>query len=131
MIEFGEDLIERESEDRIKHFENVYERFSLSISREEGLPDMSVDSVDDYIAIDVSYSSPDAPAVSIIKEEIVVEEDSSLFLKEVSHDVFSPMIEEKNQCVSHFSLQDKRVLRSPIFDEYSNEEEEIPTSHFC
>ena len=52
-----------------------------------------------------------------------MEEDSSLFLQEVSHDVFSPRIEEKNQEVAHFSLQDKRVLRSPIFDEYSDEEE--------
>jgi hypothetical protein len=128
--ESGEDLIERESEDRSEYFANVDEIFSLSISREEGLPDMSVDSVDDCIAIDVSYSSPDAPVVSVVKEEIVVEEDSSLFLQEVSHDVFSPRIEEKNQEVAHFSLQDKRVLRSPIFDEYSDEEEQIPTLHF-
>jgi hypothetical protein len=55
---------------------------------------MSVDSVDDFIAIDVSYSSPDAPFVSVVKEEIVMEEDSSLFLQEVSHDVFSPRIEQ-------------------------------------
>jgi hypothetical protein len=45
--ESGEDLIERESEDRSEYFENVDEIFSLSIFREEGLPDMSVDSVDD------------------------------------------------------------------------------------
>ena len=63
---------------------------------------MSVDSVDDCISIDVSYSSLDAPIVSVLKEEIVVEEDSALFLQDVSHDVFSPRIEEKNQQVVHF-----------------------------
>ena len=55
---------------------------------------MSIDSVN-FIAIDVSYSAPDAPVVSILKEEIVVEEDSSLFLQEVSHDIFLPRIKEK------------------------------------
>jgi hypothetical protein len=33
------------------------------------------------------------------------------------------VIEEKNKEIAHFSLQDKRVLRSPIFDEYSDDEE--------
>jgi hypothetical protein len=80
-------------------------------------------SVDDCIAIDSLYSAPGAPVVSNLKEEIVVEEDSSLFLQEVSHDVISPMIEEKNQEIGHFSLQDKRVFLSPIFDEYLDEEE--------
>jgi hypothetical protein len=40
------------------------------------------------------------------------------------------VIAEKNQEIAHFYLQDKRVLSSPIFDEYSDEEEQIPTSHF-
>jgi hypothetical protein len=128
--EFCEDLIERESKDRSEYFENMDENFSLSISREESLQDMIDDSTDDCIAIDALYFSPDAPVVSDLKEEIVVEEDFSLFLQEVSHDVFSPVIEEKNQEIAHFSLQDKRVLGSPIFDEYSDEEEKIPTSHF-
>jgi hypothetical protein len=89
------------------------------------------DSDDDCIAIDALYSAPGAPAVSDLKEEIVVEEDSSLFLQEVSHDVFSPVIEEKNQEIAHFSLKDKRVLCSPIFDEYSDEEEQYPYITFC
>jgi hypothetical protein len=59
-----------------------------------------------------------------------VEEDSSLFLQEVSHDVFSPKFEEKNQEVTLFSLQNKIFLHLLIFDEYSNEEEQTPTSHF-
>ena len=88
------------------------------------------DSTDDCIAIDALYFSPNALVVSYLKEEIIVEEEFSLFLQEVSHDVFSPVIEENNQEIAHFSLQDKRVLCSPIFDEYSDEEEQIPTSHF-
>jgi hypothetical protein len=90
---------------------------------EEGLQDMIDDSIDDCIAIDALYFSPNAPVVSYLKEEIIVEEDFSLFLQEVSHDVFSPVIEEKNQEIAHFSLQGKGVLGSPIFDEYSDEEE--------
>jgi len=39
------------------------------------------------------------------------------------------VIEEKTQEISHLTLQDKRVLGSPIFYEYSDEEEKIPTSH--
>ena len=31
-----------------------------------------------------------------LEEDMVVEEDSSLFLQEDSHDIFSPRIEEKN-----------------------------------
>ena len=73
--ESGEDLIERESEDRSEYFANVDEIFSLSISWEEGLPDMSVYSVDNCIAIDVLYSSPDAPVALVVKEEIIMEED--------------------------------------------------------
>jgi hypothetical protein len=128
--ESGEDLIKRESKDKSEYFAVVDEIFSLSISQEEGLLDMIDDSVDDCIAIDALYSSPGTPVVSYLKEEMVVEEDSSLFLQEVPHDVFSPGIEEKNLEVSHFPVQNKRVVRSPIFDEYSDEEEKIPTSHF-
>jgi hypothetical protein len=94
----------------------VDEIFSLSISQEEGLPYMIDDRVDDFIAIDALYSAPGTHVVSDLKEETVVEEDSSLFLQEVPHDVFSPRIEEKNLDVSHFPVQNKRVVFSPIFD---------------
>jgi len=93
----------------------------LSISKEEVLPYMIDDSTDDCIAIDELYYSPNAPIVLNLKEEIVVEEDSSLFLQEFPHNVFSPGIEEKNQEIAHLSLQDKRVLFSPISNDYADE----------
>jgi hypothetical protein len=61
-----------------------------------------------------------------LKEELVVKEDLSSFFQEVSHDVFSPEIKEEDQQVAHFSEQDQGALSSPIFDEYSHEEKQIP-----
>jgi hypothetical protein len=113
---------------------------------EEGLPGMIDNSVDDYIAMDVSYSAPYTPVVSDLKEEMVVEEDSSLFLQEVSHDIFSPRIEEKNHVYEQpeatvidfpemdifnsyildgitILLVDHRYEGHPIFYEYSSDDE--------
>jgi hypothetical protein len=44
------------------------------------LPNMIAGSVDDYIAMDVLFSTPDTPIVLDLEEDIVVDEDSSLFL---------------------------------------------------
>jgi hypothetical protein len=74
---------------------------SLSISQEEVLLDMIDDRADDGITMDALFSTPSAPVVSVLKEE---------------------MVEEKNQEVVFFSLQDKRVLCSPTSNEYSEEE---------
>jgi hypothetical protein len=114
---------------------------------EEGLPGMIDNSVDDYIAMDVSYSAPYTPAVSNLEEEMIVEEDSSLFLQEVSHDIFSPRIEEKNHVyeqpeasvtvvpemdiLNSYILDgiiilevDHRYEGQPIFYEYSSDDEQ-------
>jgi hypothetical protein len=99
--ESGEDLIERESKDESEYFANTDENFSLSISQEEVLPDMIDDSIDDGVTMDALFSTPSTPVVSDLKEE---------------------MVEEKNQDISLFSLQDKRVMRSPTPEEYSEEE---------
>jgi hypothetical protein len=97
----GEDLIERERKDESEYFENTYENVSLYISQEEVLPDMIDDSTDDGITMDELFSAPSTPVVLDLKEE---------------------MVEEKNQDISLFSLQDKRVLCSPTLEEYSKEE---------
>jgi hypothetical protein len=65
--ESGKDLIKRESKDKSEYFAIVDESFSLSISQEEGLPDMIDDSVDDCIAIDALYSAPGTPIVLYLK----------------------------------------------------------------
>jgi hypothetical protein len=45
----------------------------------------------------VLASTPDEPVVSDLNEESIVEDDCSLFLHEISHDVFTFWIEEKDQ----------------------------------
>jgi hypothetical protein len=58
-----------------------------------------------------------------LNEQTVIEKYFSQILKEVSYDMFSPMIEEKNQKTTCHSLQDTEVFFSPIFDKYSDGEE--------
>jgi hypothetical protein len=99
--ESSEDLVERESKDESEYFANTDENFSLSFSQEELLPYMIDDSVDDGVTMDALFSTPSTPIVSYLKEEVV---------------------EEKNQDISLFSLQDKRVMYSPTPEEYSEEE---------
>ena len=71
-----------------------------------------------------------APNILDLKDEIVIEEYFPSILQKVPHDVFSPQIEEKDQDISCFSLQDKIILVSPIYDEFLDEEEKIPPSCF-
>jgi hypothetical protein len=87
------------------------------------------DDNEDFIAVEALVSAPDEPVVSDLKEEAIVEEDCSLFLHEISHDVFTFGIEKKDQEIIPF-LQDGGVLCSPSFDDYSDEEQQSPTSQF-
>jgi hypothetical protein len=87
------------------------------------------DSVEYFIVVEVLHFSPNEPAVPDLNEKIVEEEDSSRFLQEISQDVFAHGIEEKDQKIAHF-LQEGGVLCSPSFGEYSDEEQQSPTSHF-
>jgi hypothetical protein len=126
--ELCEDIDERESKDEIvSSNENMNEPFSLFIFQEESLPDMIHDCAYDCM-VDALYSSPSTHIVSYLKEEIVLEEDPSLFLQEISHEMFSPRIEMKNQEIAPV-LQDGGFLRSLGFDEYSDEEKQILASH--
>ena len=61
---------------------------------------------------------------------MVVDEDFSSVLRKVPDDVFSPKIEEKDQEVTCFCLQDKKKLVSPIYDKFLDEEEKIVASPF-
>jgi hypothetical protein len=99
--ESGKDLIERESEDTSEYLANTGEKFSLSIAQEEVLTDVIDDSIDDGITMDALFSALSTPVVSDLKEE---------------------MVEEKNPDITLFSLQDRRVLRSPTPEEYSEAE---------
>jgi hypothetical protein len=91
----------------------------LSISQEEVLLDMVDYSIDDCMAIGALYSAPSALVVSYLKEEIVVEEYSSFFLQKVSHDVFSPGIEEKNHDIDSDvdmkNFQDHTIDPFPLY----------------
>jgi hypothetical protein len=75
-----------ESEDNEEDFP-VFEADDLSISFED---------IIEYF-LDALASALDEPAVSYLNEEAIVEEDFSFFLHEISHDVFTFGIEEKDQ----------------------------------
>jgi hypothetical protein len=69
----------------------------------------------------VAYASD----LADLQEETIVEYDLSPFLQEVSHPLLVPEIEEEDQEIDHLFMQEKGVLDSPIFDEYSDEGEQI------
>jgi hypothetical protein len=75
-----------------------------------------------FIAIETSFSAPNEPVMSYLKEEAIVEEDCSLFLHEISHDFFTFGIEKKDREIIPF-LQDGRVFCSPEFIDYFDEEQ--------
>jgi hypothetical protein len=76
--------------------------------------------IEDFIAALVS--APDESVVSDLKEEAIVEEESSLFLHDISHDVFTFGIESKDREIVPF-LQDGGVLCSPSFDDHSGKKQ--------
>jgi transcriptional regulator of NAD metabolism len=75
-------------------FEN-YEFIEQMLSIVDGSPGYRVEA-------DVpSIPAYDDEDLLVFKEEMVVEEDFSLFLQEVSHDIFLPRIKEKNIMCEH------------------------------
>ena len=123
--ELSDDPIESKNEDETEFSdEDMGIILSLSNSQEQSFQG----NIDDYTNDSKAalYPVSDAFDVSDLKEELVVKEDLSSFFQEVHHDVFSPEIKEEDQQVTHFSEQDQGTLGSPIFDEYSDEEEQIP-----
>jgi hypothetical protein len=82
--------------------------------------------IEDFVS--ALASAPDELAVSDQSDEVVVgEEDCSLFLHEISHDVFTFGIEKEDLEIVPF-LQDEEVWCSPSFNDYSVEEQQSPTS---
>jgi hypothetical protein len=76
--------------------------------------------------LDELASTPDDLDVSDQSNEVVVgEEDCSLFLREISHDVFTVGIEKEGLEIVPF-LQDEEVWCSPRFNDYSFEEQQRP-----
>jgi hypothetical protein len=59
----------------------------------------------------------------------MVEMDCSLFLHEISHDVFTIGVEMEDREIVPF-LQNVGVLFSPNFDDYLEQEQQTPTSQF-
>jgi hypothetical protein len=89
----------------------------------------------------------DGENLLVFKDEMVVEEDSSLFLQEVAHDIFLPTIKEKNimyeqpeetvTTIPEMDIFDSYILHGitilevdhrnegkPFFDEYSSDDEQ-------
>jgi hypothetical protein len=108
-----------ESEDSEEDFP-VFKADDLSSSFEEIIEDF----------LDTLAYSPDEPAVSELNNEVVVvEEDCSLFLHEISHDVFTFGVETEERGIFPL-LQDGEALFPPDFDDYLEEEQQNPTSPF-
>jgi hypothetical protein len=101
-----------ESEDSEEDFP-VFEADDLSSSFEEIIEDF----------LDALASAPDDPVASDLNEEAIVEEDCSFFLHEISHDIFTFGIEEKDRETVPF-LQDGRVHKE------EEEPEEQLSAHF-
>jgi hypothetical protein len=99
--------------------------------------------VEAYVLGSPAYDEEDLP---VFKEDMVVEEDSSLFFQEVSHDIFLPRIKEKNHkyeepeeavtAVPEMDIFNSYILDGitvlevdyryegkPFFDEYSSDDE--------
>jgi hypothetical protein len=99
----------------------VLEADALSNSFEEIVEDL----------LDELASTPDELVVSDqSNEEVVVEEDFSLFLHEISHDVFTFGVETEERGIVPF-LQVGEALFPPDFDDYLEEEQQSPTSPFA
>jgi hypothetical protein len=98
----------------------VLEADALSNSFEEIVED----------SLDELASAPDELVVSDqIHEEVVVEEDFSLFLHKISHDVFTFGVETEERGIVPF-LQVGEALFPPDFDDYLEEEQQSPISPF-
>jgi hypothetical protein len=99
----------------------VLEADALSNSSEEIVED----------SLDELASAPDELAVSDqSNERIVVEEDGSLFLHKISHDVFTCGIEKEDLGIVPL-LQVEEALFTPDFDDYLEEEQQSPISPFA
>jgi hypothetical protein len=99
----------------------VLEADALSNSFEEIVEDL----------LDELASTPDELVVSDqSNKEVVVEEDCSLFLHEISHDVFTFGVETEERGIVPF-LQVGEALSPPDFDDYLEEEQQSPTSPFA
>jgi hypothetical protein len=102
-----------ESEGSKKDFP-VFEADDLSSSFEEIIEDF----------LDALASAPNEPVVSDLNKEAIVEEDCSFFLHEISHDVFTFGIEEKDRETVPF-LQD-----GGVHGKEEEEPEEQLSAHF-
>jgi hypothetical protein len=77
--------------------------------------------VEAYVPSYPAYDDEDLP---VFKEEMVVEEDFSLFLQGVSHDIILPGIKEKKIMYEHPEAADTTVPETDIFDGITILEEE-------
>jgi hypothetical protein len=138
----GEDPREEEDAlselmEQVKYLSARLERLE-SVDNEEDFPFLEADvlggsfekDIEDFIAIETLASVPGEPVVSDFKKEAMVEMDGSLFLHEISHDVFTFGVETEEWGIVPF-LQVGEALFSPDFDDYLEEEQQNPTSPFA
>jgi hypothetical protein len=90
------------------HSEGSEEDFP--VFKVDALSNSFEDIIEDFL--DALASAPDEPVVPDLSEEAIVEEDCSFFLHQISHDVFTFGMEEKDRETVPF-LQDGRVQEEP------------------
>jgi hypothetical protein len=96
------------------------------VSKADVLDDSLEENIEDLVS--TLTSVPDELAISEQNDEVVVvEEDCSLFLHKISHDVFTFGIEKEDLEIVPF-LQKQEAWWSPSFNDYSVEEQSGPTS---
>jgi hypothetical protein len=140
---YGSDENPREEEDTLSELREQVKYLSAQLERlksedcAEDLPVSEADVLDGSFEeiiedfVNALTSAPDELAVSDqYDEEVVVEEDCSLFLHEISHDVFTFGVEMEERGIVPF-LQIREALFPPDFDDYLEEEQQNPTSPFA
>jgi hypothetical protein len=99
------------------------------VSKADVLDGSFKEMIEDFV--NALTSAPDELAVSDQNdEEVVMEEDCSLFLHEISHDVFTFGVEMEERGIVPL-LQVGEALFPPDFDDYLEEEQRNPTSPFA
>jgi hypothetical protein len=140
---YGSDGNPREEEDTLSELREQVKYLSTQLERlksedcAEDLPVSEADVLDGSFEeiiedfVNALTSSPDELVVSDQNdEEVVVEEDCSLFLHEISQDVFTFGVETEERGIVPF-LQVGEALFPPDFDDYLEEEQQNPTSPFA
>jgi hypothetical protein len=90
----------------------------------------SFEEIVEYLLDELASTLDELAVLDQRNEEVVVEEDCSLFLHKISHDVFTFRVEMEEWGIVPV-LQVGEALSPPDFNDYLEEEQQSPTSPFA